>query len=103
MPESQSVSELLPVACLTSTMPFNCDDYSEFFRTNGYSVFPRVLGSPHVQILRDAIDAVPDSAAVHRKQNVYGVRNLFDASAAVRSLTSSPVVRQFVTPILGDD
>jgi hypothetical protein len=82
---------------------FNSDDYPEFYRANGYSVFPRVLRSPQIRILRDEINAVPDSAAVHRKQNVYGVRNLLDASAAVRSLASSPVIRQFVTPILGED
>ncbi|MGE3315338.1 MAG: phytanoyl-CoA dioxygenase family protein [Planctomycetaceae bacterium] len=73
------------------------------FLTQGYAVFPRVLEMVAVERLRTAVEEIPDDAAVHRKRNVYGVRNLLESSSEVRALAASAEVRQFVTPILGEN
>jgi ectoine hydroxylase-related dioxygenase (phytanoyl-CoA dioxygenase family) len=78
------------------------DAYSAEFRDRGFAVFSHVLSDEVVDRLRLAIGDVPSSDAVRRRQNVYGVRNLLELSLDVRALAADEIVRQFVTPMLGD-
>lgn len=75
--------------------------YAAQFRHSGYAIIPSVLGVSEIHRARAAIESIPDCAAVRRKRNVYGVRNLLEISSGVRRLALRPEVRQLVTPILG--
>lgn len=77
--------------------------YADVIREQGFAVFPEVLDLDSINHLRTAIEAIPDSDAVRRKRGVYGVRNLLEISEAVRELARRAEIRQFVTPILGDE
>ena len=78
------------------------DEYALRFHEAGFAVLPRLLSDDEIERLRAAITAIPDSDAVRRKRNVYGVRNLLDLSPEIRRLAALPEVRQLVTPILGE-
>lgn len=86
----------------TSPVQLDLRSYADSFGEAGFAVVPRVLESRDVELLREAIAAVPDSDAVRRKRGVYGVRNLFDICPAVRALAARPEIRRFVTPVLGE-
>ncbi len=89
--------ELLP-----SHAPFRCRGFAARFREAGFAIVPRVFDQNAVEELRAAIAAIPSGEEVRRKRSVYGVRNLLEISPAVRQLAASPLVHQFVTPILGE-
>lgn len=77
-------------------------DYAASFERDGYFIQENVVSSDSVQRLSDAIDALPKGEEVRRKRSVYGVRNLLEICGEVRGLAADPLIRQFVTPILGD-
>lgn len=77
--------------------------YAAEFQREGFAVFEGVLSAQDVKRLRDAVASIPDGDEVRRRQSVYGVRNLLEVCEDVRWLASQPKIRQFVTPILGDD
>ena len=77
--------------------------YAAAFRETGYAVFPNVLDMEAVERVRTAIQSVPNGDAVRRKRNVYGVRNLLEISPDIRRLAGLLEIRQFVTPILGEE
>ena len=87
------------------TMPFDAVDFAARFREAGFAIVPRVLDRGAVEELRAAIYAIPAGEEVRRKGRVrvYGVRNLLEISPTVRGLAASPLVHQFVTPILGEN
>jgi hypothetical protein len=76
-------------------------DYAARFREAGFAIFPDVLTAEEVEDVRAAIATIPESSAVRRKRNVYGVRNLLEISPGICRLARLPHVRQFVEPILG--
>jgi hypothetical protein len=88
---------------MSSTLEIEQMEYAEQFRERGFAVFPQLLPEAEIERLRLAIEAIPDCDAVRRKRNVYGVRNLLDLAPEVRRLAALPLVRQLVTPLLGDE
>ncbi len=84
-------------------LPFlDAELYASQFREQGFAVFASIFDNRTVEELRKAIATIPDCDAVRRKRNVYGVRNLLEISSEMRKLAVQPEVRQFVTPILGN-
>lgn len=81
---------------------FDRHGYARWFDQHGYFVQNGVLDEAEVNELRQALTALPESEAVRRRQNVYGVRNLLGLCPRVVELAQSPSVRQFVTPLLGE-
>jgi hypothetical protein len=86
-----------------SSVQIDPGEYADRIREAGFAVFPEVFAAEEVERLQTAIESIPDGEAVRRKQNVYGVRNLLEISPPIRSLAASAEIRQFVTPILGED
>jgi hypothetical protein len=91
-----------PPSIHLSTTTFDPVEYSRQFHENGFGVFSIVLDANYVETLRAAIDNLPQSEAVRRKKSVYGVRNLLENSPETRRLAAEPKIRQFVTPLLGE-
>jgi hypothetical protein len=75
--------------------------YATNFRRDGYFICDRVISTHDVQQLRDAVAALPNGQEVRRKRSIYGVRNLLEICPPVRALAAEPVIRKFVTPVLG--
>jgi ectoine hydroxylase-related dioxygenase (phytanoyl-CoA dioxygenase family) len=82
---------------------FDPDEYATRFRRDGYSLHGNVISGCEAEALRRAIASIPNGEEVRRKRNVYGMRNLLQICPAVRTLAADRRVRQFVTPVLGDD
>jgi hypothetical protein len=81
---------------------FNPSMYAACFRRDGYACLPRVLPDLAIEELRAAIDRVPQSDAVRRKTQVYGIRNLLEIAPDVAELAVCPEIWQFVIPVLGE-
>lgn len=77
-------------------------DYLQSVEHDGFAIVERVVEHNVIDGLARAIDGLPESDAVRRKQNVYGIRNLLEVCPAVADLAVSPPVRALVTPVLGD-
>lgn len=80
---------------------FNSIGYASSFRRDGYFVCNGVFSQRKVEGLRHEIAAIPNCEEVRRKRNVFGVRNLLEICPAARALAAHPLIRQFVTPLLG--
>src|SRR5213592_457030 len=81
---------------------FHATEYAMTFHRDGYFIHNDVVADEMVQRLRLAVAAIPQREEVRRRRNVYGVRNLLEICPAVRVLATEPMIRQFVTPVLGD-
>lgn len=81
--------------------PFDREEYAAFFRDQGYAIAKTVLDQGRTEVMKGAIESIPDGEAVRRKRDVYGVRHLLETSPEVRELAGSREVRQYVEPILG--
>jgi len=75
--------------------------YTEQIEREGFAIVERVVSEQVVEELAGSIAALPQSDAVRRKTNVYGVRNLLEACDAVAAPAKSADVRQLVEPVLG--
>jgi ectoine hydroxylase-related dioxygenase (phytanoyl-CoA dioxygenase family) len=78
-------------------------NYVQQIERDGYAVVEKVISPHEVNVLIDAIAALPIGEEIRRKRSTYGVRNLLEICAEVRQLAASAPVRALVTPILGDD
>jgi ectoine hydroxylase-related dioxygenase (phytanoyl-CoA dioxygenase family) len=81
---------------------FDPAEYATAFREEGYSVWEQAITLEEVDRLRDAVASIPQGEEVRRKRSVYGVRNLLEICPDVRVLAADARIRQFVTPVLGD-
>jgi ectoine hydroxylase-related dioxygenase (phytanoyl-CoA dioxygenase family) len=79
------------------------DRFAMTFERDGFFICEDVVADQMVQRLRLAVTAIPDREEVRRKRNVYGVRNLLQICPTVRDLAAESTIRQFVTPVLGDN
>ena len=79
------------------------DGYAMTFHRDGFFIREGVIADAVVHHLRLAVTSIPDREEVRRKRNVYGVRNLLQICPAVRELAAESTIRQFVTPVLGDN
>jgi len=77
--------------------------YVQQIERDGYAVVDKVISSDDVNVLINAIAALPLGDEIRRKQSTYGVRNLLEICAEVRQLAVSAPIRSLVTPILGED
>lgn len=78
-------------------------NYRNQIDENGFAIVENVLSQQQVENLRDAISNIPQGEEVRRRENVYGIRNLLELSAAVRQLAVSSSARAVVKPILGTE
>jgi ectoine hydroxylase-related dioxygenase (phytanoyl-CoA dioxygenase family) len=76
--------------------------YAEAFRGAGYSIRNSVLSMDVVAALREATAKIVVGDEVKRRRSIYGIRNLLEISPEVRAAAAQPNIRQFVTPILGE-
>lgn len=92
--KSQPVSSAPVIASSDLTMTVERD---------GFAIVESVINQARVESLRRAVAELPESDAVRRRTNVYGVRHLLDASQAVRDLAASDEIRSLVIPVLGPE
>ena len=83
-------------------MDFDPGEYARAFDRDGYFIRDGVVSDEAVERLRSAVAAIPDREEVKRRRNVYGVRNLLEICPEVQGLAAESILRQFVTPILGN-
>jgi hypothetical protein len=88
---------------MSSEAPFEADRYAHEFARDGYLVSEGVLSDDDVEQLRAAVARIPHGAEVRRRRGVYGVRNLLEICPAARELARQTRIRQFVTPVLGEN
>lgn len=69
--------------------------------SRGYAVLPAVLSRSHVDHLRTAIEQLPLTEAIRKKQSVYGVRNLLEISPEIGRLAVCSELWNLVTAVLG--
>ncbi len=81
---------------------FHATEYAMTFHRDGYFIGNDVVADEMVQRLRLAVAAIPNRQEVRRRRNVYGVRNLLEICPAIRVLATESIIREFVTPVLGD-
>ena len=81
---------------------FHATEYAMTFHRDGYFIRNDVVADEMVQRLRLAVAAIPNRQEVRRRRNVYGVRNLLEICPAIRVLATESIIREFVTPVLGD-
>ena len=84
-------------------MDFDSAEDACTFDREGYFLRDRVVADATVDRLRSAVAAIPDREEVKRRRNVYGVRNLLEICPEVRDLAAKSEIRQFVTPVLGEN
>lgn len=77
--------------------------YAEWIDRDGYAIVERAVSDSIVDELAGSIAELPETDAVRRKTNVYGVRNLLEACEAVARVATTPEVRGLVEPVLGAD
>jgi ectoine hydroxylase-related dioxygenase (phytanoyl-CoA dioxygenase family) len=82
---------------------FDPSGYARTFHRDGYFVRNDIVAEDVVQRLRLAVAAIPNGEEVRRRRSVYGVRNLLEICPAVRVLATESCIRQFVTPVLGEN
>ena len=75
--------------------------YSDRISKEGFAIVDGVLSSQRVESLCAAISSIPEGEEVRRKTNVYGIRNLLEASSEVRDLAAASEVRALMVPVLG--
>ncbi len=73
------------------------------FAEHGYFIVEPVFSEVDVDGLQRAIEGISVGEEVKRRQGVYGVRNLLEKSAEIRSLACDPRVRDLVEAILGTE
>ena len=83
--------------------PFEGDRYAREFARDGYFIREDVISDVEVERLRTAVAAIPNGEEVRRRRGVYGVRNLLEICPAVEELARQTKIRQFVTPVLGEN
>lgn len=86
---------------MTAPPQFDAAEYAKSYHRDGYFLLDAILADEMVERLRQAVAAIPQREEVRRRRNVYGVRNLLEICPAVRELAIDPLLRQFVTPVLG--
>ena len=67
----------------------------------GFSIVPGVFGVQHIECLKDELSSIAEAEGVRRRGEIYAIRNLLEACAAVRNLATSPQIRTLVDPVLG--
>ena len=82
---------------------FDAQQYADDVLRDGYSVINGVLSDADVRHLHAAVSSIPSGEEIRRKRSVYGIRNLLEICPAVQRLAAQPHIRQFVTPVLGDN
>src|SRR5437762_3104022 len=82
---------------------FDPSGYATTFRRDGYFIRNDIVADEMVERLRLAVASLPNRQEVRRRRNVYGVRNLLEICPAVRVLATESMIREFVTPVLGDN
>jgi hypothetical protein len=88
---------------MANATDFDPRGYAATFHRDGYFICNDIVADEIVERLRLAVASIPNREEVRRRRNVYGVRNLLEICPDVRSLATEPSIRQFVTPLLGDD
>ncbi|QDT67111.1 Phytanoyl-CoA dioxygenase (PhyH) [Planctomycetes bacterium MalM25] len=78
-------------------------DYPEQIARDGYAIVEHAVSEAAVEDLAQAIAALPQSDAVRRKTNVYGIRNLIEECEPVAELACAAAIRGLVEPVLGED
>lgn len=68
---------------------------------NGFALRGNRLTPSEIDSLLDAITQVDHSGGLQRRDSVFAIRNLLDASPEIRELADSAVLRALVEPILG--
>jgi ectoine hydroxylase-related dioxygenase (phytanoyl-CoA dioxygenase family) len=69
----------------------------------GFAICDGVLSEQAVGRLLAALERIGQAGSVRRRGGIFAVRNLLEASAEVRELADSLVVRELVEPILGPE
>jgi ectoine hydroxylase-related dioxygenase (phytanoyl-CoA dioxygenase family) len=87
---------------MTIQADFDPREYARTFHRDGYFIRNGIVADDVVQRLRLAVAAIPNREEVRRRRSVYGVRNLLEICPDVRVLATESLIRQFVTPVLGD-
>jgi hypothetical protein len=62
----------------------------------GFSILPGIFGRQEIEHLVDAISKIDQGAGVRRREGVYAVRNLLQASPAIGELAHSPKVHSLI-------
>jgi hypothetical protein len=70
---------------------------------NGFAIRENILSPSEVIHLLEAIAQIDDPGTLQRRNSVYAVRNLLDASPGIRELANSAPIRALVEPILGPE
>ena len=68
---------------------------------NGFAIRENILSPSEVSRLLEAVAQIDEPGALQRRNSVYALRNLLDASPAIRELADSAAIRTLVEPILG--
>jgi hypothetical protein len=68
---------------------------------NGFAIRENILAPSEITDLLKAIAQIDEPSALQRRNSVYALRNLLDASPAIRELANSTAMRNLVEPILG--
>jgi len=80
--------------------PANLHDEVE---ENGFALRENILSPSEVTHLLKAIAQIDEPGALQRRNSVYAVRNLLDASREIRELANSATIHTLVEPILGPE
>ena len=68
---------------------------------NGFAIRENILSAAEIARLLQSLAQIDRPSSLQRRNSVYAVRNLLDASPAIRELANSAAIRTLVEPILG--
>jgi len=95
------MSMSLPKTCAAPPNSLS-EAQQDALRRDGYLLIPDAVGADTMASLIANLAALSESGGRReRAGQVYGVRNLLQASPAVRAVAASPAIRAAVEPILG--
>lgn len=79
------------------------DNLPEAVYENGFALRENILSSTEIARLLQTLAQINQPSALQRRNSVYAIRNLLDASPAIRELANSAAIRNLVEPILGTE
>jgi ectoine hydroxylase-related dioxygenase (phytanoyl-CoA dioxygenase family) len=69
---------------------------------DGFAIVEQALSRESVSEIVAALERLNDSTCVRKREGIFAVRNLLDASPEILELARSAAVRELVKPILGE-
>jgi hypothetical protein len=79
------------------------EDAKDRVDRDGFAIIEDVVSGEPLAALCDSLTGMGDGASVRRRTSVYAIRNLLDVVPAIKALSESPAMRQWVDAILGVD